>query len=200
MNKAGLPVSAAGDLSTCAVCQGLGDSKSPRGFTSERAPDDGVRQSGRYVYTYLHHMNITALLNSSVSGCGTCTMISDSLRIASPVEFEKVIAESPFARPGKISSLNPKAHVAWSDEDPLTAIKLAELAKREDLYTADDLDIQSHGRIIIQSYSNEKADGLRVRKSVSCALTSTRLYGSLSHFNSPCKSDSNQSMNEFPDI
>lgn len=188
--------------SGCNVCQGLGDVRNPRWFLTERKPDDNSHLSGRYIYTYIHHANIGALAIAADSGCGTCSIIGDALMGITSGGFSKDTAgilldfvvddETARLQLDSIAQPNSKTQAEQSEHEALEARKLAQLAKREGLYTRQDLTIHGYGMIVIQSYYDEET-GPWARNRISdlqafVLLNTSQLHCDLLHFNTTCTS------------
>lgn len=161
MHDAGAASSQPVGSSVCDVCQGICDMSNPRGFITPE-PDHKIthnKQKGyKYRYTYIHHADLKALFASADAGCTICQVIGDrfgerameAARGGSEDMDQTVANES--AQP------NSGAHTVQSDEDVVTAIELAELAGREQLYSANDLSVHGPGRIIVQWSCKNKSD------------------------------------------
>lgn len=193
MDKSSSSRSKTPDLSLCDVCQGLGDTTSPRGFLVERAVDYGDAESERFVHTYVHHAEIGVLLVFAQTGCGACKVFLDQLK-QSDSFFERV-------RQAGLRSIRPNAKTLTTllRDDVWKATQLAELGKRQNLYRKNDSAIHGHGRIIIQTYSNEEPCSWWKNgpfKSTVSAL-GTDLFGGFSHFHTPCMSIVKQEAKKF---
>lgn len=80
MDDAGEPVpTQPATPSTCHVCQGLFDMKSPRGCVGERPPRPGYVETNQFIYMYLHHANMAALSASAAGGCRCCWLLHSTL-------------------------------------------------------------------------------------------------------------------------
>lgn len=173
------------ESSVCDVCKGLFKVDNARSFVTERSPDHYVFTSGCYVYTYVHHAHIVALLASAEAGCGLCLFFINRLK--------KLDAFSEWKRDAVLRSAHPNSETATAqpDEDVFVATQLAERGRREDIYSHSDLGIHGHGRIVVQIYSDErprlwwKHGGLFNVVSV----LNTGLFAYFRYFQTPCMSD-----------
>lgn len=177
------------DSSICDVCKGLFKVDNARSFITERPPDHYTFTSGRYVYTYVHHAHIVALLASAEAGCGLCMFFINRLK--------KLDAFSEWKRDAVLRSAQPNSGTptAQPDEDVFVATQLAEFGRREDIYSHSDLGIRGHGRIVVQIYSDErprlwwKHGGLSNVVSVlnTCLFAHFRYFRTFCMFNYPRK-------------
>lgn len=181
MDTAGASTHETVKYSTCDVCMGLVQRDSPRGYFSETAPGD--RQVyGRYVYVYVHHPNIAALVASAKAGCGACEVFCHILKNKSPSSFE---AEKDRR------SAQPSSETldAWSDQDTMTeAAQLAELGKLEGFYSSTDLSPHGPGRIVIINYTTKSGMWWQDCWYSAIFVLGIDLSSALRHSHSPCMS------------
>lgn len=175
----------------CDICQGFGDIKSSRGFVLKLEPDEQEFHGACYVYTYMHHPNVGALLASAVSGCKACTLVCNRLRDCKKDMFNRMV--SLCSPNGKSKHPEPVAHATQLSDDISTATQFAECAKHERAFTEERLRNYSNGRVVLvfqcdkESGPTESSSDFQV---VSVwALTTPLLTGlDLRLFNSPCMS------------
>lgn len=165
--------------SVCEVCQGLGDLRNPRGAVVDTP--EGRRGFGYYLYIYMHHPSVAALLRSA-EGCSICTVLCHGLRSSNAIEFSQAadaLAPAPT---------NASTHAKSDDE---VATCLAERVKSKNSFERSDLADIGKGRIILRHYSNDEL-GLRgtTGKFVIEAdvLNNDSLYGVFSGFQNSCRS------------
>lgn len=191
--------------SFCHACQGLFDLKSPRGcvidndrsYHPEPYPSDPERASSRYIYVYIHHANAAALLASARAGCSLCKMMCDRAKDISWHYYND--AELVLAQ--ESDQPNSQAHATLSNDDFLTATRLAELVKRDGLpdksllwgppWAPHDAPRTSR-RIILLNFFDEKPGLPRGDGSSSTAVYELTLGNLLRHFYIPCMCDSDQ--------
>lgn len=153
MNNAGALTSLAAHSSVCDVCQGFGDLNNPRGYILE---NEEFALWTQFVYIYVHHANIEAVIASAGAGCEFCELIRQGLgrQSSDGSEYSKDATESSPTRDS--TQPDPIVPGVQPDEDILTPSQLAELARREGIITPDDLDVHGHGRVILQFESPER--------------------------------------------
>lgn len=192
MNDAGAASSEPLGSSVCDVCQGLCDMRNPRGVIFSMP--DGSRHT--YCYMYIHHANLKVLFASADAGCTTCKVIGDDFRERGarvsrigPEDMEQTFVDES-------AQTNSGAQTVPSDKDVATALQLAELVNREQLYHERDLSIHAPGRITMRWLFQNKSDlaGIAVADldafvsiPATAALTSSCPEGSAS---STCSEDS----------
>lgn len=179
--------------SVCDVCQGLFDKESPRGYVLEPPPLYPVNESTRYIYTYIHHAGLEALLASAEAGCRLCAMIDSEIQRKRPVSATGC---SPAQRSGRPIA---EAKVAQPNEDHLAAMKLAEYGKRERILGSRGIDHSRRGRIIIEVLLDDDSQGrfygdaaAEIYFSNPSGARSITGPGNLYHFRTPCMFDYHQ--------
>lgn len=181
--------------SLCDVCQGLFDTESPRGFVIERAPNDPIYDSTQHIYTFIHHADLEALLDSAEAGCRLCATIGSRMEPDSPVSDTGC---TPAQRSGRPIA---GAKAAQPNEDLLAAIEVAEYGKRERVFRVSGLDHSERGRIILQWFLDDESpiwfhgnDAAEIHRWSGPSSQNT-YKGHLYHFCTPCMFDDPQKMN-----
>lgn len=178
---------------SCDVCQGFGYMVNSRGFILKLEPDEQVYGGACYVYTYMHHSNVGALLASAESGCKACTLVCNRFRDSDEDLFNRMVRL--YSSTGKCNGPEPVAHATQLSNDISTATQFAECVKQERAFTEERLRNYSNGRIVLVFHCDTES-GPRESSSdfdnISIwALTTPLLEGyPLRLFNSPCMSHS----------
>lgn len=174
----------------CDICQGLGDMNNPRGFILKLEADEQGYGGACYVYTYMHHPNVGALLASAKSGCKACTLVCNDLRHRNKEEFNRIV--SLYSPNEKSKHPEPVAHATQLSDDISTATQFAECAKQKRAFTEERLGSYNNGRVVLV-FRCDKESGPRGSSSDSqdilvWALTTPLLRGYSSFFHSSCMS------------
>lgn len=178
------------DPSLCKLCLGFLHMDSRRGFIKEIGPDEFGYIYGRYVYTYLHHANIAALVQSAEAGCAICESFCKALKRSAPSKSKPF--NTSFEAEKNKGSVQPNSEAL--DKDILAgATQLAGPGNR-DLYRQVDLSQQRAGQITIASQSNDRSGPWWNGATTTLTATAigTGLSSGLSFFHSPCMHDSHQ--------
>lgn len=172
----------------CDICQGFGDMKSSRGFILKLEPDEQKYDGASYVYTYMHHRNVGALLASAESGCKACTLICNRLRDRNEDTFDRLCSAT-----GKSKHKELVAHTTQMSNDVSTATQFAECAKQERAFTEERLRNYDNGRVVLVFHCDKESGPRECSNDFQIisvwALTTPLLPGyPMSVFNSPCMS------------
>lgn len=175
----------------CDICQGFGDMENSRGFILKLEPDEQRNDGACYVYTYMHHPNVGALLASAESGCKACTLVCNRLRNRNEDTFNRIV--SLYSPTAKSEHPEPVAHATQLSDDISTATQFAECVKQERAFTEERLRNYNNGRVVLilhcdtESGPRESSGAFQI---ISVwALTTPVLPGyPMSVFNSPCMS------------
>lgn len=179
------------DSFICNICQGFGEMKNSRGFILKLEPDEQRYDDAYYVYTYMHHPNVGALLASVESGCKACTIVYNRLRDRNKDTFDRTVRlNSPT---GKSKYLEPVAHATQLSDDMSTATQFAECAKQERAFTERRLRNYDNGRVVLVFHCDKESGPRECSNDFQLisvwALTTPLLGGyPMSVFNSPCMS------------
>lgn len=158
--------------STCDVCQGLFDMKSPRGYILERDSYDSEGGNEKpLLYKYVHRRDKAALGTSADVGCSCCRFLYHALRRRRSFHYVS-------DRPDSQSQLN----------DDLTATKLADLGSRKCLGNINDWGIRVRRRIVIQFCVGENYGQSRKADCLAGTVKFLRgqPQGSIYCFHTPC--------------
>lgn len=139
----------------CDICQGFGDMKNPRGFILKLKPEEKIWDDACYVYAYMHHANVRALLASEEKGCDVCAIICSSFREYSHGEFHKQVAQYSQAR--EFKRLRSMANTTQTDDEALTATRFAGVVKKERAFTEERLRKYDNGRIVLVVYCDQES-------------------------------------------
>lgn len=134
--------------SVCQVCQGLGDLRNPRGAFTNIPERDG------FLYRYMHHPSVPALVRSSEAGCRVCTVLRYTVSRDGETYFNGIGASMH-----RESTMNTKQSAA---DDVSLATRLAECAKSKNSSQLTELDLGNtgKGRIVIEHFPCDEL-GLR---------------------------------------
>lgn len=176
---------------SCDVCQGFGDMINPRAFFLKLKPDEQKYDGACYVYTYMHHPNIGALIASAESGCKACHIVYNSLRNRNRDILNGIVRlDSPTGNSKHPESV---AHATQLSNDVSTAAQFAECAKQERAFTKERLRNYNNGRVVLVFHCDKESGPRECSSAFQIisvwALTTPLLPGyRLSVFCSPCMS------------
>lgn len=141
------------ETSVCHVCQGFGDLSDPRGFTEKLQPDELMQYSRsstathEYIYIYVHHPNVGALMESAQAGCDVCEALCDRLKGYRGVDIDTLA--NPYPPVQGLKQPDSVAHTTLIDNDTQAANQFAKLIRQDRPFTDSHLEHYDNGRVVL---------------------------------------------------